>query len=45
MLDRIEMHVIDMPRKIRFIAHGVFPKPPLPYTAFAFGNSRGRSAL
>jgi hypothetical protein len=31
MFDRIEMHVIDTPRKIRLIAHRVFPKPPLPY--------------
>ena len=30
MLDRIEMNVIDVPRKISFVADGVLPEPPLP---------------
>ena len=34
-LDRIEMNVIDVPRKVVFVANGVLPKPSLPEGIFA----------
>ena len=30
MLDRIEMHIIDVSRKVAIVTDGVLPKPPLP---------------
>ena len=46
MLDRIPMDIIDMLSKITFIPDHMFPKSPLPQTAFAsflptYGNSFG----
>lgn len=33
--DRIEMHVIDMPAQIAFVANQMFPVTALPDAAFA----------
>jgi hypothetical protein len=41
MLDRVEMDIIDVARKISLIAYRVFPKPPLPDTSLFLGNSGG----
>ncbi|OGS94534.1 MAG: hypothetical protein A3H31_11910 [Gallionellales bacterium RIFCSPLOWO2_02_FULL_57_47] len=45
MLDRIDVDVIDVPRKICFVADEVFPIPPLPYAALAFALSAFGAAL
>jgi hypothetical protein len=45
MLDRVEMDIIHISRKIRLIADRVFPKPPLPNPTLSFGNPGGRAAL
>jgi hypothetical protein len=37
MLDRVDMEVIQMTRKIVLVADGVLPIAPLPDTAFALG--------
>lgn len=38
--DRVDVHIIDMPGKIVFIAYLVFPEPSLPETALALAHAR-----
>ena len=35
MLDRIEVHVVDVATEVIIVADQVFPIPPLPYAALA----------
>ena len=41
MLDRVVMDVIHVRKQISFIAHRMFPKPPLPYVVFTLGDFDG----
>ena len=43
MLDRIDVHVVDVMAQIRFIANQVFPEAPLPDAAFLARDARARA--
>jgi hypothetical protein len=45
MLDRIEMHIIDMPLQINIVANLVFPETPLPDSLLALRNFAGRESF
>lgn len=38
-LNRIDVHIIDMPGKIAFIPYRMLPVPTLPNRAFGFGRT------
>src|ERR1700730_5107896 len=44
MLHGIEVNVIEVPRKIVLVAQHMFPTPPLPNPALAFGGAAGGDA-
>src|SRR5437763_1951424 len=43
-LDRVEVHVVDVSLEILLIANGVFPKAPLPECVFAIAMAFDRHA-
>jgi hypothetical protein len=45
MLDGIDVHVIDVMLQIDLVTNPMFPKPPLPYSAFAPRRARSRDGF
>jgi hypothetical protein len=43
-LDRVEVHIIDVPLEIAFVANRVLPEAPLPECVFAIGKALDRNA-